>query len=115
LFDRLVRVVRADGCVVDPLLLPVATGKIREETKEVDDCVRFALLVGVVESDLCPSSWWWGFEFGRIEVKVSGEEGVELGHACDDLVAVVRHDGDHVDVFGGGSGHWWRWWEKTAR
>jgi hypothetical protein len=104
LFYCLVRVVRADGCVVDPLLLSVTTGKIREVTKEVDDCVRFAFVVGVVGSNLWPSGWRWSLELGRIEVKVSGEEGVELGHAGDDLVAVVRHDCDHFGVLGGGSG-----------
>jgi hypothetical protein len=43
-------------------------------------------------SDLRPPVWWWGLELGVAEVKMSGQEGVELRHAGNDLVAVVGHD-----------------------
>jgi hypothetical protein len=82
----------------------VAAGQVREVVKKIDDCVG---LLGEGEpfgSNLWPSGWWWGFEFGRVEVKLSGKEVVEHGHSDNDLVTIVRHDGDRLgclSVFGG--------------
>lgn len=92
LLDRLVRVVSADCLDVNPFLLRVATRKIRKMVEEVNGCFRLALAVDPRRSDLWPSGRWWGLEFGRVEVKTSGEELVELGYAGNDLVAVVKHD-----------------------
>jgi hypothetical protein len=63
LFDCLVGIVRADGVVVDPLLLAVTTGKVRQVMEQVNDCVRLALTGGAVGSDLWPSGWWRSLEF----------------------------------------------------
>ena len=92
LLDRLVRVVSTDCLDVDPFLLRVATRKIRKMMEEVNGCFRLALAIDPRRRYLWPSGRWWDLELGRVEVKVSGEELVELGYAGNDLVAVVRHD-----------------------